>query len=95
MEKTKHTPGPWTADNSIARVYSGARFVADAMSGQPKLGAQLDEDRANARLIASAPDLLEACETILSALRWEEDRSGTTYNGYESLQAAIAKAKGD
>lgn len=62
---TKHTPGPWVidhVDNSEAVIsreditWSIATCFCEPMD---------DEVRANAKLIAAAPDLLEALSTIL------------------------------
>ena len=46
---------------------------------------------ANARLIAAAPDLLEACEAYVRAY---EDVTGTIHVN-DRVRAAIAKARGD
>ncbi len=66
-----HTPGPWRLHMNIAaRVVSGAegpkhRFVADCRyiginkTYSEHFQANSDEAKANARLIAAAPDLLE------------------------------------
>ena len=73
-----------------ARGALGGTIVADVYGFSDDGG---DADNM-ARLFAAAPDLLAACRTILSSLKWEEGRSGTTYNGYEQLSAAIARAEG-
>lgn len=58
---TKHTPGPWTADNlKISRVGPGARPIASLWVND----AHKSESQANAQLIAAAPDLLAALKTI-------------------------------
>ena len=44
------------------------------------------------RIMRTVPDLVEALTTLLQSLEWEEKRSGTTYNGYESARAAIRAA---
>lgn len=103
----KHTPGPWQVFgeekleqeyririDSISDGVVRSGPVAFAKSYGPLWPSSLPESEANARLIAAAPDLLEACRTIFGSLKWEESRSGTTYNGYEQLAAAIAKATG-
>ena len=73
MSESKHTPGPWvafepyTSDNHGDRwmiftgvegekswVYEGACFIAEIACGDAV------HEEANARLIASAPDLLAA-----------------------------------
>ena len=92
---TKHTPGPWIAHSSgdgfifIERDFGNGKahpewIVASIQSYQK-------EDVTNARLIAAAPELLAALQTLCASLEWEEKRSGTTYAGYESARAALAK----
>lgn len=86
MADQKHTPGPWTARNLQAETYKSSAcrelgrqkgfyicgpkdasdFVADVFFSSHDLG----EAEANARLIAAAPDLLEACELMYAA--WKE-----------------------
>lgn len=56
---TKHTPGPWHVDteDQDADIHSGFGMVAKTMGHG---NAQDGEGTANARLIAAAPELLEA-----------------------------------
>lgn len=49
------------------------------------------EAEANARLIAAAPELLEALENLLAV---NEGEGGTRYRAQDIARAAIAKAKG-
>jgi hypothetical protein len=71
----KHTSGPWKVlpeecDNSYIRIrgtvlggrYKIANVITPVYPGVPEFEAQ--ETRANARLIAAAPDLLEALKQI-------------------------------
>ena len=51
-----------------------------------------ETQEANARLIASAPDLLEALDNLLKVIDGE---GGTKPNAREMARAAIAKAKGE
>jgi hypothetical protein len=66
------------------------------------------EREANARLIAAAPDLLAALQTLMDLIELrgprsiaphkspiEELRATLTKADYEAARAAIAKAKGD
>lgn len=58
--ETKHTPGPWAKFGSVIRSLAGSdRKVADVRIIDA-------EGQANAKLIAAAPDLLEALEDLLS-----------------------------
>ena len=109
MDKTKHTPGPWYVreDREFYQYHAQPICIANYKDEDGyddgldvwwicRLFDSWDKEAyANARLIAAAPDLLWACVKILASLEWEEERSGTTYCGYEDLKAAIAKAKGE
>ena len=67
-----HTPGPWT-------YYSGSRGIygSDGAGGEksictlhgPRRDRAKPERDANARLIAAAPDLLDALQGLLDAVR--------------------------
>jgi len=61
--ETKHTPGPWKIGlNPGPMVYTpdGTSQIADARG----VAVTKDESKANARLIAAAPELLEACRNL-------------------------------
>lgn len=47
------------------------------------------------RLKAINAELVAALGTLIASLEWECNRSGTTYNGYESARAALTAAKGE
>lgn len=77
---TKHSPGPWYVGSGTyegRNIYSTA-FVTDdeGFTYQPVVATAEDNEvacwDANARLIAAAPDLLEACETFAEWLGREE-----------------------
>lgn len=59
---TKHTPGPWRIGNAGKAIFqpTGIKLVAD-LSG-------LDNAKANACLIAKAPELTEALEQMVANL---------------------------
>jgi hypothetical protein len=62
-------------------------FVVASCGGWSFYGRDvLDEQQANARLIAAAPDLLAACIEVAS---------GYSTRGSEMARAAIAKATGE
>jgi len=104
MKTVEHTPGPWSV--APIREQFGTEYciqftTPDGDKGMivysmPKgasnceVGAELT---ANARLIAAAPDLLEACEAL-------DEWDGSLGEGCEALEdariaarAAITKAK--
>lgn len=65
MNESKHTRGPWNAPPSHPFLVrsSNMELVVDCRRGGNV--CYTAEDVANARLIAAAPDLLEACEAAL------------------------------
>lgn len=105
--KTQHTPGPWrvaSSDeckdmNSTMAVVTGTQnsiiVVANAWKTDDQIPSIASDSQAtaNARLIAAAPELLEACKELVHSLEWEVKRSGTTYFGFEAAKAAIKKAE--
>jgi len=54
----KHTPAPWKISSSVLVCGIDARIIASCY--QPLLSPDMNEAIANAHLIASAPELLEA-----------------------------------
>lgn len=106
MSAHKHTPGPWKwqshPDEGGFCVYMAEAIhkrsgyevqhrIEMDFTLYPEDGAQWEEARANTRLIAAAPELLEALENILSNCL---DSDGLS-RAYENARAAIAKATGD
>ena len=93
---SKHTPGPWeqvadsiksrTADCVVVRLPAQTDRVGDESPEQIK---RWDAD---ARLIAAAPDLLEAVQGALDVSS-QGLRLGENWQTY--VRAAIAKAKGE
>lgn len=94
---TNHTPGPWSVvehDHAICvqteaqnkTKYGASRYAA--IGGFDRSDqAQLAEARANARLIAAAPDLLEALQALI-----HERNSIELVAALDMALAAIAKA---
>ena len=95
---SKHTPGPWTAnkptrDNGRAEIHAGCMLVAQAFNWM--LDAEGDEQCwADARLIAAAPELLEALKA-LDVLFSPCVRDSTQADWIDKARAAIAKATGE
>lgn len=103
MSEAKHTPGPWfTHREGFSTVYIEARIGGGliqevAACGPTNQGSEQQE--ANARLIAAAPELLEALRGLDEAYC----RAGTHLTREErtedrkrliAARAAIAKATG-
>jgi hypothetical protein len=96
---SKHTPGPWAANkptqsNGRAEVYAGPMLVAQAFNWM--LDAEGDEQCwADARLIACAPELLEALKLALFHVANQGDIGVDQWLACErKARAAIAKAEG-
>jgi hypothetical protein len=85
---TQHTPGPWkTNGDPYVSTADGKRSIAFCDT------RQAHEDRANARLIAAAPDLLEALKDIVGF--WDSIVPTDAVNQMHiNARAAIAKATG-
>lgn len=85
--KVTHTAGPWEMGRDGLGISVDADGVPVCMCDGP-----VEDNEANARLIASAPDLLEACEMIWKA--WLRTDPGAARNDVFGCAAAIAKATG-
>jgi hypothetical protein len=110
MSESKHTAGPWHQDGhnlsaiircTVPRGHPDAKHTC----GDYETVARCEGDNwaANARLIASAPDLLEALEWIASMaeVRAADDKQvftrvnrGALRNIAARARAALAKAEG-
>ena len=101
METTKekhatHTPGPWEIQDAGPGTIRGLRFrVITNEKVIAKTSDGLEEARANARLIAAAPELLEQCklfEKVLTHLINSGD-SGADLER-DKLREVLAKVDG-
>lgn len=90
----KHTPGPWEW-NKCARVMADNRKIriADIWNKDwIQQGVSEEERNANARLIASSPELLEACKEMLIEL--EKVCFLAKKDAFEKIETpAMSKAK--
>jgi len=84
-DETKNTAGPWAWHGD--ELLSPAEFVMATTKGN----RPSDND---ARLIAAAPDLLEALQKALNYLQNTEEEFGITLDSADACRAAIAKAEG-
>lgn len=98
---TAHTKGPWEwavkdgnaflvpAWHEDAKSYPETCAIIDDGSAYGEYTATIKPDSPDAKLIAAAPDLLEALEAVLETCENCGD------DAYLSAIAAIAKAKGE
>lgn len=95
----KHTPGPWTIEpddwdhDIVVEATHDCQYHPVAKLDHNPSCRTFEEVVANARLIAAAPDLLEALKTVMEALIADlpQAEGGPTVQG---ALAAIAKAEG-
>ena len=91
----QHTPGPWTVATRIA--HDDSRLFAELNAARSDASviieaADPDEEQANARLIAAAPELLRALEFAKSEMHFHPATRNS--EALEFVRAAIAKATG-
>jgi len=100
-----YTPGPWEIqDEHFAKDLDPTTYCCyigpkgrvsfanlQAYAKDPEWGMSNEETKANARLIAAAPELLEALAACEAALTAEGGWTSTI----KLARAAIAKAKGE
>lgn len=95
MTQPNHTPGPWRIGDAGTTVFGpkdpehpAPVTVMTSPPVSPRVG--FDERKANIRLIAAAPEMLEALEELLKAASPHLE-GGPTKKAYW----AIKKAKGE
>jgi len=88
-----YTPGPWEADTNRNHVVDTRGLTVAAIS--PGAARSAEQRDANARLIAAAPELVEACWDAISQIEYLHEKFSPTRSGeavLSRLRAAIAKA---
>lgn len=112
--KAAHTPGPWELlPTETEGDLRGTTIVGSNLGGLVGMvmpwPTEIDSGdyrrvEANARLIAAAPELLEACEGMLpknvclTNNRWSDDTNvplGVSLGDLRKLAALIVKARGE
>ena len=108
MDTAKHTPGPWEFAEWNAGVNNTPGFGLIAKCGGPDVTIHTrtldgngyvdctERAMANARLIAAAPDLLAALQTLnlVVGLTPIAGNKGALQEACDMARAAIAKAEG-
>jgi len=108
MTETNFTPGPWTAVRKHPHIWAIDALSGDPDLGHVKwhsladvygcddMGAAgSDKAKANARLIAAAPDLFEALRIAEEALEKTANDTLIGRNAAGDARAALAKARGE
>ena len=110
--KTKYTQGPWRigkgngegsifAKSGRMRLESGGTTLYPVCAVNHAWDEDADEDAANSKLIAAAPELLEALIDLFENCAMVHKHWGAGSNlkeadvAIESAKTAIAKAKGE
>ena len=105
MSKNKHTPGPWEAQWSTETYANGQssgplgwNVFHRCETGLLEHVAELPDTiqrEANARLIAAAPDLLEAAEEFVDYYEGRAQRlgNGQSFKSWQKLRELINTAK--
>lgn len=95
-KQTKYTPGPWCVDDAIrGQLYVMSKsscFIADMQLPEAD-PAEHAEVRANACLMAEAPNLLEACRAI-QQWSWSLPHQYREADVWKIVDAAITRAEG-
>lgn len=88
---SKHTPAPWKIIDGMSslRVIGADGYAVAAVRAKYRTQEHWATQRANAALIAAAPDLLEVARLVLDTATIE-----TSVGLVEAARAAIAKATG-
>ena len=96
----KHTPGPWRVGqggDSLPRIYgkSNSEPICQFGDGIDEAQRVLKNWKANARLIAAAPELLAKLEVCASVFNADPIDPMKAFIAIEQAKAVIALAKGE
>lgn len=94
-----HTKGPWGLNpRAKTNVVAGDRPIASCSgyTSNTDRDSVEDENEDNARLIAAAPELLEACQRLVN--HWESSEefdADQMYDVFDLARYAVSKALGE
>jgi hypothetical protein len=94
----KHTPGPWIIEYDLRKkqfvVLVRAHGVPDkyCIARLPRTFST-QENKANARLVAAAPEMFEVCELLLKSERLYRGNANDRERACDALAEATAKAQ--
>jgi hypothetical protein len=85
---SKHTPGPWTQDKYGDVTDASGQTIR--VEGVALTGRSTEESRANARLIAAAPELLEALQAMVKEFGFDVVHpQGLVHDEPHAIRSAI------
>lgn len=84
---SQHTPGPWTIEHTD-EIYGADSAPVAYVQDTDRTNQQ---NRANARLIAAAPELLAALKRIVE---WDDADCDASLASINAARAVITKAEG-
>jgi len=90
---SKHTPGPW----SVGRNFSDDCFVVTDEKCEIEIYCEHESQRkakANAALIAAAPDLLEALQNLIACCSFPTSGNDAFQTAVDSARTVLVKATG-
>lgn len=90
MSEAKFTKGPWSYGGSVEQVWGGV-IESSGYHVASAHGKNDDECKANASLIAAAPDLYKALELAANSSGFQYMFSDTR----DKINAALSKARGE
>lgn len=104
MQKFKGTRGPWRVSEmrgdliDIRHNDEGVGAISLNLAHVVARKSWLSEAEANAKLIAAAPELLDALQEMVAIVKKhtypQPDKPSSTYGRMEAAEAVIAKALG-
>ena len=93
---TAHTPGPWHVESGTIICAGDLRLTRTAEAyTEMRDGSKFYETRANARLMAAAPDLLEALKDAVNFIGRlsNGDELGTSQQAWNEAYEPLKKAR--
>ena len=96
--KTTHTPGPWINEEGRDHTHVVGESAVVAML--PRWPVAADEQEANARLIAAAPEMADTLRNLVLTVEWARkaltntEFDSTLYMLVSDARALLAKIEG-
>lgn len=94
-EESKHTPGPWQAVRSMPAEGADCWWICAGGGNREKelavVYAGVPTHIGNARLIAAAPDLLEALHELVAEIADTEGATGVSRYTCDRARAALSR----